>query len=415
MFQKLYDFCRGYVQLKVSGRRYTKLINDWMRQGIELWNIIRIDDTIYVNINVKDFKKVRKSVRNTDCKVEIYQKRGLPFWINKLIRRRVLAIGILFIILAVYTLSHFVLFIEIKGVENLDKSEINSILKKVKIRPGVLKSKIPTDKLSELIVESKRQVSWANVYFQGTKLIVEVVEKELIDTTIEPADIVAHKPGIISEIIVLKGSPQVKEGMTVSTGDTLISSKVKVKKQVSETTKNETEEEDKGVKIDTKEVKAEGIVKAKVWYEGYGEAKLTRYYQQPTDNIKTSLAVRINKQEFILTGPKKPPYSNFRVEKEVKSLPQWRNHQLPIEIVIRKYIQIKEFKEQRSLVEAKQVAKEKAIDRILQGVEKKAIILNSKLKLIKVDNEDKLIRVKALVEVEEEIGTRREEILGTDN
>ncbi|AGB41800.1 sporulation protein YqfD [Halobacteroides halobius DSM 5150] len=403
MFQKLYDLLRGYLQLKITGNQFNKLVNLLMLQGVELWNIVRIEDTFYANINFKDFNRIRSSVRKTDCKVTIYQRKGFPFWIDKLMGRKVLAIGIVFVIVSIYIMSHFVLFIEIKGTKELKEEEIISLLNQVEIYPGVLKSSIPLHDLTDFIIENKPRVSWANVYFQGTKLIVQIVEKELLDTEINPSDIIAEKSGVIKELIVLRGSPQVEEGMVVQRGDVLISREVKVKKKAEATTNKEEIDEFK-----IKKVKAEGMIKANVWYKGYGEAKLVEYYQQPTGNYKTSLIIKLNDQEYVLKGPSKPPYANFLVKEEVKSLPQWRNYEFPLEVVIRKYIQIKEFKEVRSFKQAKELAKERAIDSILQRIEKEAIILNSKLKLIETNNNEQLVRIKALVEVEEEIGTRRE-------
>ncbi|GAB6138336.1 sporulation protein YqfD [Halanaerobaculum tunisiense] len=404
MFNRLYEFWRGYLRVKITGQQFTKLINELMREGIKLWDIVRIDDTFYANINLSDFKELKNKVRTIDCKVAIYQKKGLPFWWTKLLRRRMLAVGILIVILTIYILSQFVLFIEVTGTEKLSKEEITSLLEQVKIQPGVLKSNVPLDKLRQMIIQQKPEVSWANAYFKGTKLVVEVVEKELIDTEVKPADIVAAKSGVISELIVLRGTAQVEEGTTVSQGDILISKNIEVKKKAEEIA---TEEESK-IEVETKQVKAAGLVKAQVWYEGYGEAELVKHYQQPTGNYKSSLVVKVDDREFVIKGPTKPPYANFVVQKDVKSLPQWRNQQLPIEVVIRKYVQVKEVKEDRSLKQAKQIAKEKAVNSILQGLDKEAIILNSKLELITRDNNQQLVRVKALVEVEEEIGVRRE-------
>ena len=406
MLRRLYTLIEGYLQLKITGIGVEKLINQLIRNEFKLWNLIRIDDVLYVNIKLKDFKKIRKYVKRSDCKVEIQQKKGLPFLLNRIINRRALVIGIIILIISLYTISSFLLFIEVKGTKKVEKKEIIKFLNKVQVHPGVLKSSIPLDKLEKILIKNNSQISWANLYFKGTKLIVEVVEKKMVKTKINPSDIVAEKPGVITKLIVLKGTPVVEEGMTVKAGQLLIDREV-VLNQTRDVINNE--EDDKNIPIEKKYVKAEGIIKAKVWYEGYGEAKLTKHYYQVTKNIKKNIIIRYNDKELIIKGPKKPPYSKFKIEERVKYLPKWRNIDLPIELITRRYIQLKEFTASRKVDVAKKLAKKKAIESVLHQLSKEAIILNSKIKWLKANEEkEDIIRVKSLIEVEEDIGIRRE-------
>ncbi|WP_018247793.1 sporulation protein YqfD [Orenia marismortui] len=409
MLKKLYTLVEGYLQLEVKGRHFEKVVNILIRNGFKLWNIIRIDDTLYVNIRLKDFKNIRKHLRKVECKVRIKERKGLPFYLNKLIDRRFLAIGIIILILSLYTLSSFVFFIEIKGAKEVEKEDIKKLLTKASIKPGVLKSSIPVDKLEEVLIEKIPKISWVNIYFSGTRLVIDIVEKKIIESEMEPSDIIADKSGVISKLIVLQGTPVVEEGMTVKAGDLLISRELLIRREEEVASTDSGNEEEINILLEKKEVKAEGIVKARVWYEGYGEAKLFREYSQPTGNVEISIAIKLKDREIMIRGPKKSPYKYFKLSKEVKSLPKWRKFRLPIELVRRRYIQIKRIQERRSIDISKKLAKEEAVESILQGLSKEAIILNSKLKLIELDTEDNnIIRVKALLEVEEEIGIRRE-------
>ncbi|PRX28342.1 hypothetical protein BX659_11375 [Orenia metallireducens] len=409
MLKKLYTLVEGYLRLEIQGANLEKCINILMREGFKLWDIIRIGDRLYVNIRLKDFKNIRPHLRRKRYKVRINQKRGLPFFFTKALSRRFLIVGLLFLILSLYTLSSFLFFIEIQGLKEIEKEEILGFLKEVEIHPGVLKSSIPLEDLEKALIKRIPKIAWVNIYFSGTRLILEVVEKKIVDSKILPSDIVAAKSGIISKLIVLKGTPVVEEGMTVKKGDLLISREVFIKKEEEEVINKEKEDNERGILVKKEEVKAEGIIKARIWYEGYGEAKVLQEYEQLTDNSKTSLAIKFKEKMINLKGPKSAPYANYKVVEEVKTLPKWRNIDLPIELVTRRYIQVKKIKEKIKLDTAKQIAKEEAVESILQGVSKEAIILNSKLKLIDLAGEDNnIIRVKALLEIEEEIGIRRE-------
>ncbi|OCL25218.1 sporulation protein YqfD [Orenia metallireducens] len=415
MLKKLYTLVEGYLRLEIQGANLEKCINILMREGFKLWDIIRIGDRLYVNIRLKDFKNIRPHLRRTRYKVRINQKRGLPFFFTKVLNRRFLIIGLIFLVLSLYTLSSFLFFIEIQGTKEIEKEEILEFLREAKIRPGVLKSSIPLEDLEKALIRRVPRIAWVNIHFSGTTLIVELVEKKIVDSKIIPSDIVAAKAGIISKLIVLKGTPMVEEGMTVKKGDLLISKEVFIKKEEEEVINKEDEEtkeeegNDRGILVKKEEVKAEGIIKARIWYEGYGEAKLVQEYEQLTDNSKTSIIIKFKDKKINLKGPKSSPYTNFKVVEEVKSLPKWRNIDLPIELVTRRYIKVKKVKERIDLEMAKQIAKDDAVESILQGVSKEAIILNSKLKLIDLDGEvNNIIRIKALLEIEEEIGVRKE-------
>ncbi|WP_027338654.1 sporulation protein YqfD [Halonatronum saccharophilum] len=407
MLKKIYNSFEGYLRLKVEGDNLEKFINLVMRDGIKLWNVFRISDTFYVNIKLKDFKRIKVYAKSTGVKVRIKERKGVPFFRKKLIGRRFLLVGIILMIVFLHILSSFIFFIEVKGNEDVSKEEIIELLNKAEIRPMVLKSSIPIEELEKAIIHNIPQLAWVDLSYKGTKLIVKVAEKEIIEIESGPSDIVANKAGIISELIVLKGTPMVSEGMTVNEGDVLISREVTLKSDKEEVEEVNKEEVDDYSGLVTKEVKAEGIARARLWYKGYGEAKLREEYRQLTGNYKSSISIKFRDKEFHLKGPKEVPYGDFKVKKQVKTFGEGRNITLPLEVIRRRYIQVKTLEEERDLDIAKTIAKEEAVESILQGLSKEAIILNSKLELI--ENKDEgLIRVKALLEVEEDISIRRE-------
>jgi similar to stage IV sporulation protein len=392
MLKKIDYWLRGYVRIKITGRKLEELINLLVDQKIELWDVVRIEDQLYLNIRLDNLDRVQEYVERHKYELVIINQTGLPIIKDRIINRKFIVIGLIISIISIYLLSSFIFFIEIRGNDRLSASKLIEQLANLEVKRGVLKSSIPQEDLEEIIVQTNRQIAWANLYFEGTKLVVEIVEKKLIDSEVEPSDIIASKSGVITELIVMRGTPKVAEGDTVKQGDVLIS------KQVT-TTEN----------IKTEEVKAAGIVKAKVWYEGYGEATTEKSFNQPTAKEVESLILKYNNKEVAITGPKKKPYQYFKVEETVKSLPQWRSIDLPLEIITRKYIKQKKLQSKRSIERAKEIAKEKAIESILQQVPKEVIIMNSDLKLINIKQEEKLFRVKAVVEVEEDITARREE------
>ena len=401
MLKQIDYWLKGYIRIKITGRKLERLINLLIDQQIELWDVIRIEGELYTNIKLEESKKLKTYLEQINCRYEVISYHGLPHLTKKLLNRKFIIVGIIAFIIGVYLLSSFVFFIEIKGANELSEENLKKQLVALKVRPGVLKSSISLEQLEEIIIEKNRCIAWANLYFKGTKLVLEIVEKKIIDTKVQPNDIVAKKAGLITELIVFRGTPKVEEGATVKKGQVLISQEVKVKSD------SEVEEEEE-ISAEIKEVKAAGVVKAKVWYLGYGEAALIETFMQPTGAKQKSLILKYENKELILSGPRKPPYNYFWVEENIKSLAQWRNINFPLEIITKQYIKLKKMRANRSAKQAKEIAKQKAVKSILQQLAKEVIIMNSDLKLIKTKKEENLVRVKAILEVEEDIATRRE-------
>ncbi|SJZ96328.1 sporulation protein YqfD [Selenihalanaerobacter shriftii] len=406
LFKLLYLF-HGYLTIEINGYAKEKLINFLIRSELKVWDIINKEGQLEAKLSAKDFKEVRKYVRRAQCKVRIKSKHGLPFLINKSKSRKAFIVGVVVAILTIYILSSFIWFVEIKGVEETKEAEVFSLLKKAGFEYGMLKYKLDISEVEKRI-RIQPEVAWANVELKGTKLLVDIVEKVIIDqqTNGEQAvDIVAKKSGLIEEVIVLQGQPVIKEGEVVQAGEKLVSGTIKYySKPSDEETVIDAESKKEQEPVEIKKVVAKGIVKAKVWYESYGEVRLIDYHQQKTEDIIDSISIKYKDMEIKFYGPKKPPFTYFKVEKTTKSLPSWRNINLPIEIIRRRYIKVKEFQERRSLAEAKKLAKKRVLKKILSKLDENAVIIDKDLKVISMNQEvNNIVRVKALIITKEDI------------
>ena len=115
------------------------------------------------------------------------------------------------------------------------------------------------------------ELAYVKIDIKGVKATVEVVEKIFPREEISgPCHIVAAKEGVVEEVLVLAGEAQVEKGKAVSKGDILISGVVYPQKNpFMEGVEEELEEK-------PSLVRARGRVKARVWYQGYGECRLVR-------------------------------------------------------------------------------------------------------------------------------------------
>lgn len=407
LFKILYLF-QGYVTIRISGYAKEKLINFLIRSDLNVWDVVEKGDYFEVKLKAKDFKMIRQYARKAKCRVRIESKHGLPFLVAKFKARKALIVGLIVAVLTIYILSSFVWFVEIKGASEISKKKIFSSLKKAGFEYGMLKYRLNTDKIEKTLRKNKK-VAWVDVKLTGTKLLVDVVEKVIIEQSEKEGqvvNVVAKKPGLITELIVLAGEPVVKEGEMVKKGEKIISGIIKHYSQASEEGLA-AKEEDREL-VEEEQVVAKGIVMAKVWYESYGEAKLKNYYRQETGKTVDNFTIRYEDEKINLYGPQNPPFEHYKVKKTVKSLPSWRNISFPIEIIRRRYIEVKKFKEERSLVAAKKLAKERALEYILSKIDKQAEIINKDLKLISGEKEgNNIVRIKALITTKENIASQK--------
>ena len=251
-FRVLLAYILGYLEIKVEGYFIEKFINSCLKSNIFLWNIKRKKSTIMTcNIGVSDFKKIRKILRKTKCRIKIEKKKGMPFIFNKYKKRKVFALLILLIAVLVIVLSNFVWNIEIEGTDKINKDELMQTLNKEGLSIGKFKPTLETKEIINKIRLDRDDIAWVGIEVKGTNAIVKVVEAEekpeIIDED-EYCNIVATKDGVVTKIMAQNGTPLVKEGDLVKKGTVLVGGWLE------------------GKYTGTRYVHSNGQVEAKVWY-----------------------------------------------------------------------------------------------------------------------------------------------------
>ena len=83
MEQKIIDFWKGYVQIKIFGDSCERFLNLCAFHQIRLWNLQIEQGSFTACLTRKDFKRVRTIVRKSHVSVRIKKKRGMPFLLHK--------------------------------------------------------------------------------------------------------------------------------------------------------------------------------------------------------------------------------------------------------------------------------------------------------------------------------------------
>ncbi|WP_425057564.1 hypothetical protein SCACP_20800 [Sporomusa carbonis] len=391
-------YLRGAVKIRISGLMPERFINLCIAEQILLWGITKKDEYLIAWIGLDDYFRIRPLVVRSRTKVKAIAHFGLPFAVKRIKRRKMLvAGGVLFIIL-LNILSSYVWFVDITGLKNISEEEIKAIASQYGLKPGAVKDNVNIKSIEREILLNVPQAAWVGINFTGTRAVIEVVEKTVPKQEDKaPAHIIARKDGVITEIIALAGQPAVKNDDTVKKGDLLI------KGVRPEPVPTVNEGQPPVIDAPREFIRAKGIIKARVWYEGYAEAELTRTIATRTGNRQMSVVLKIGNREITLKPMPTQLFQEFQTEIIHKQLPLWRNSGFIVESSITIYHETNLSQLDKSFEEARDEAQSKAMQMVQNTIPETAQILSRNYELLKTP-EQNLVRVKINVETIEDIG-----------
>lgn len=387
-FKIIYNYLIGYLNIQIEGFYIERFINMCMAKSILLWNIKREKSSVLnANIAINDFRKIKKILKKTKCKVKVKKKKGLPFVFERYKKRKIFAVLLCLAILLISVSAQFVWNIEIKGLKNVKQEEIAELLKTNGLSVGSLKAKVDEKKIINELRLNRDDLAWVGIDLKGTNAIVEIVEAdkkpELINSN-EYCDIVADKDGIITKINVQNGTALVKVGDIVKKGDVLVNGKIQ------------------GKYTEAIPVHANADIEAKVWYSKKEQRNYRQNIEENTGNEETKYRIKINNLEINLYKT----LSNFEKYDTIienKKISLFSNFYLPVEIV---KITNKE-KQNYEIFYGKEELKNKITDdlenELKASIPRETNIINH---YINIGEQDTCLNVEVVYEAVERIGTK---------
>lgn len=307
-------------------------------------------------------------------------------------------IGALLFYVLLQALSAHIWFVDVTGQVGLPGERIKAVARQYGLRPGVSKDGVDVRTVERQLLLNISEIAWVGVNLTGTRAIIEVVEKtppKQEDRS--PADIVAAKTGVITEIIAMTGQPVVNQGDTVKKGQRLISG------AIVESMPPVAPGQPASLVAPPRLVRANGIVKARVWYESYGEAALVKNVYERTGRQTVGIDLQIKEHPIALKQAPAQPFALFQVEVIHKKLPSWRNSDFAVESTISIFHEIIAHSQEISWEEARDLAKGKALQTVQALIPESAQVLTRGIEILKA-GEPGLVRVKVTVETIEDIG-----------
>lgn len=388
MFVKIiFNYILGYVRILIEGYYIERFINICTNKKIAIWNLKRKEGIkLYLNIGIHDFKEVCKIAKETQCRIKIEAKKGLPFLLHRYKKRKIFVGFLLLIIIAIGITSNFIWNIEIQSENNTEFENIRKDLEEVGLKIGNFKSNINTKEIINKVRLKRDDIAWMGIELKGTNAIVKLVKAdkkpEIIDET-EYCNIVSNKEGLITKINVQNGTAAVKVGDTIKVGTTLVNGWMEGKYT--------------GIRY----VHARGEIEAKVWYTRNTTIPYNTTETRETGETETNYGIKIN--NFKINLPKGVSKFNFydTIDEE-KKFKLFSDFYLPISLIKTTNKELIKEEKTYDLEEAKNLGIEQLQKELDQEIQEKDKIVN---KNVNTYEKQDGIEIYLTYEVEETIGT----------
>lgn len=386
-FRILINFIIGYVRIAVEGYYIERFINICKNGKIAVWNLKRNNDIkLYLNVGLRDYRKIIKVAKKTKCKVKIERKRGVPFVFNRYKKRKIFGIFLMLLIATTIFSSNFIWNIEVR-VENDEKMEnIVQDLEEMGLKTGEWKDKINTKEVINRVRLKRQDIAWMGIELKGTNAIVRIAkakEKPQIIDENEYCNIVSDKTGVITKISAQNGTAVAKVGDTITKGTPLINGWLEGKYT--------------GIRY----VHAKGEIEAKVWYTKSKKVEYNQIIKEETGNEENKYTIKLN--NFQINLQKK--LSKFKIYDTITSENKFKifsDFYLPIAIEKTTYKEQKEKKITYTPEEAKNLGIEQVQKELDEEIENKENIVNKNINFYQRQD---AVEVYVTYEVLENIGT----------
>lgn len=359
MLRRLILFLVGTLRIEVTGGQVAEFLNLCLDRRITLWEIERRPERMYATLTLHDFFALRPVARGSRCRVRIRGRRGFPFLALRLRRRPLLLLGAVACLAAILWASSQVWLIEVRisGPHQIDPRAIRAVAAEAGLRRGAWKAKLDLPQVAQHLRARIGELSWAVIRVQGTRAIIEVVEK----AAIKPADpaacvhLVARKSGVVEQVVPFQGEPLVRQGAVVNRGDMLVECALRYWSGGRPGVVPGTEPPPRQDLART--LVAQASVKARIGYRSYKEYPLEREVAEPTGRREVQWVLKVYDLSILLRGKETTSFAHSQTSERVIPLGKWRNWKSPVELVMREHAETAPKREPIPLEEALAAAK----------------------------------------------------------
>ncbi len=225
MLEKLFHWLFGYARFRVVGDG-ARFFTICAKSRIGLWGYRRESGQAMACVRAREYRKLRRISRRAGVRLRVMERKGLPFWLQRLSRRKGLVMGALCGAALYVFLSGFTWGVTVSGTQKLPDSLILDAARHCGIYVGSRLDGQSPRGANAGIQTQVAGLSWVGVNTDGcfTHILVnESSERPRLAEKGGWSNIVAAREGQVVEIQAASGRPEVALGDTVVKGQLLIS------------------------------------------------------------------------------------------------------------------------------------------------------------------------------------------------
>ena len=179
-----------------------------------------------MNMKKNDYKKVHSIYRKTHTYPHIISKKGFPFILWNVIRKKTVIPSWIVFFGMIILLSKFVWNIEITGEKRYTDEELGEYLNGIGIKKYMLIDDVNGAYVETNIRNEYNDISWVSSSLTGCNMFIRIIESDIMeDKSNEDMDyssIVASSDGYVDSIVTRRGTPLVKPDDIVKKGQVLV-------------------------------------------------------------------------------------------------------------------------------------------------------------------------------------------------
>ncbi len=381
MFERLRAFWQGRIFFLARGDQLARFLNEILKDGVIVFRTQKSERGMRAQIKLGDFRRLRRAARQTHTRVHIMAKYGWPFIAARWWRRKGLLTGIAIIALVLTVLSQLVLSISVMGNHNVESAEVLERAEKLGLKTWTYSKDLDLNQIAKALQEQLPDAAWIGVERNGTDVLIKISEKTRPSIPKEAGNLVARHAGIVKEIMVIQGTPQVHEGETVRAGQVLITQAVNPGIPSQPAVPNSEVNNPKSSKPTPPTSIARGFVRARVWYSVEKQVPLVEDKLEESGKVAMGWGIKFGSRVIMVTM-QDSPFEQVNQEVISHSLKPWRNWRFPVEVIRVNYKELHNVHFERSIAEARQLAEENARTEVQKKMTPGVLIVVENVKVL---------------------------------
>lgn len=220
-------YLQGYYRIRLTGAAPFRALNEFSRQNIAFRDLSHPDElTVLCSVMKKDREAAEVCALKAMCTAQIIEEHSFVHTFGGLRRRLVLLAGLVLACFFALFFTHFVWFVRIEGNGQIPTQLLRQQLEEVGVRFGAWGPSLDMEHLCAQLQSRIGKLAWISVNRNGGVVTATVTERDPEPENLDRREfynLVAVRPGILTQVNVYNGFCELKPGDAVVTGQLLVS------------------------------------------------------------------------------------------------------------------------------------------------------------------------------------------------